>query len=819
MSILVNFERAITVGKTVSCSLRFWIAWIPWAAGFSASQAQSPAMARLTLIQPVGARIGSTIEAVAQGTDLEESSGLVFSVPGITATPKEGNRFAIKVASNAPLGVCDVRFVGRFGVSNPRAIEITTNPSWSIPATNISPTAVVSLPLDTIADAHVTANAVDHYGVELKQGQRVIARIVSRELDSKLEPILVFFNAEGRELMRARHSLLDFTAPSDGNYILKVHDALYRGGDDYFYRLSFLTSPYVDFAIPNVLRTGETNRVVLVGRNLPGGTLGSRTGVDRRRLEERTVEIVAPTSADSREVLVRRNGAFIDGFNWSLRDTNGQSNPIRFSLTELPIITAPTSASLTPISIPTEYCGQFQARGGLSGVQFTAKKGEVAWIEVFSNRLGWPTDPSAVVQRLAEAKDPQAAVSWSDVLELPELDSNVGDRDFNTASLDCGGRFESPADATYRVVVRDLYNLGTPNPRYLYRLSVRRETPDYRLVAVPAQPPRPKDDNREIHPVSPVVRRGGTQAIRVMAFRRDGFGGEIELSATGLPKGVRSPSSRILAGQNTGLLFLTADETAAGWSGFIEISGKSRIGNQTVERKSRAGSVVWHLPDWNQASVESRLTTGLPLSVLDTEPTPVQVLVAMEKPLEAPADGKLAIPVRVRRNSDYNAAFNLKALGRPELDKSKDAPVAEKGTNATVELNLAELKLPEGTHWIWLQGQCAGKYRKLPEAAEAATLAAKEADKVATEAAAAAKKATDELAALKNPTPEVKVAAEKRAAELDTKAKAAEDKKKSTAQIAKDSEERAKPRDVVVPVWSTPFPIKIIAAAKPPEKK
>lgn len=819
MSILVNFERAFTVGKIVSCSLRFWIAWIPWVAGYFATQAQSPAMARLTLIQPVGARIGSTIEAVVQGSDLEDSSGLMFSVPGITATPKDGNRFTITVASNVPPGVCDVRFVGRFGISNPRAFEITTNPSWSIPATNNSPTAVVHLPLNTIADAHVTANAVDHYGVELKQGQRVLARIVSRELDSKLEPVLVFFNAEGHELLRARRSFLDFTAPSDGKYLLKVHDALYRGGNDYFYRLSFLTSPHVDFAIPNVLRAGETNRVLLVGRNLPGSTLGSRTGVDRRRLEERTVEIVAPTSADSREVLMKRSGAVIDGFNWSFRDTNGQSNPIKFSLTQFPVVTGPTSASITPISIPTEYCGQFQARGGLSGVQFTAKKGEVAWIEVFSDRLGWPTDPSAVIQRLAETKDPQAAASWSDVLELPELDSNVGDRDFNTASRDCGGRFESPADATYRVVVRDLYNLGTANPRYSYRLSVRRETPDFRLVAIPAQPPRPKDDNREIHPVSPIVRRGGTQAIRVVAFRRDGFGGEIELNAIGLPKGVKSPSGRILPGQNTGWLFLTADETVAGWSGFIEISGKSHIGNQTIERKSRAGSVVWHLPDWDQASVESRLTTSLPLSILDSEPTPVQVLVAMEKPLEAPADGKLSIPVRVRRNGDYNAAFNLKALGRPELDKSKEAPVAEKGTNATVELNLAELKLPEGTHWIWLQGQCAGKYRKLPEAAEVATLAAKEADKVAAEAVAASKKATDELAALKNPTPEVKAAAEKRAAEFDAKAKAAEDKKKATAQIAKDSEERAKPRDVVVPIWSTPFPIKIVAAAKPPEKK
>ena len=37
-------------------------------------------------------------------------------------------------------------------------------------------------------------------------------------------------------------------------------------------------------------------------------------------------------------------------------------------------------------------------------------------------------------------------------------------------------------------------------------------------------------------------------------------------------------------------------------------------------------------------------------------------------------------------------------------------------TEVTVEINLAELKLPPGGHTLWFQGTVAGKYRNNPEA-------------------------------------------------------------------------------------------------------
>lgn len=709
-------------------------------------------------------------------------------------------------------------FSGRFGVSNPRGIEITDLPVVSIPPTNTSPATAFPLALDTAVVASTTANALDHYGVRLKKGQRVVARILTRELDSRLEPVMSVFTESGRELARARRGFLDFAAPEEGGFVVKVQDALFRGGVESMYRLVISTAPQVDYAVPSALRRGVTNRVTLCGRNLPGGKVGKRVGVDGRMLEELEVNVVAPGVGEPWAAMPRRSSVFLEPFTWTYRGSNGWSNPLVFTLSDAPGLAGPTTPGTTSVEVPVEYGGQFMPRGALSGVHFGAKKGEAFWLEVVADRLGLHADATAVVQRQTEAKDAQGNPTWTDVLELPELEANLGDRDFNTSSRDCAGRFEAPADGLYRVWVRDQYNLGIASPRHPYHLTVRRDTPDFRLAVTAVQPPRPKDDNREVHPITPVLRRGGTIAVRVMAFRR-GYGGEIELVASGLPKGITGGTGKILAGQNSGLMLFTAAEDAVGWAGTIHVTGRAKVGTTVMERPARAGSVVWHLPDWDQATVSSRPAAGLPLAVLDTEVSPVVISVGGGKALEAPVGGKLTIPLLVSRRGEYPAAFNLKPYGRPELDKAKDVSVAEKATNATVEINLAELKLPEGTHWLYVSGQCAGKYRKMPELAAAAESASKKAEKEASDAAAAAKKAADELAGLKDPKPEVKSAAEKRSADAAAVSKAAEETKKSAAQVAKDATERAKPRDIVVPVVSAPFAVTITPAAKAPEKK
>ena len=62
---------------------------------------------------------------------------------------------------------------------------------------------------------------------------------------------------------------------------------------------------------------------------------------------------------------------------------------------------------------------------------------------------------------------------------------NIGQLRFTTTTRDARWEFTAPADGVYSVQVRDLYFQQRGEPRFMYRLSIRRPRPDFRLVAVP----------------------------------------------------------------------------------------------------------------------------------------------------------------------------------------------------------------------------------------------------------------------------------------------------------------------------------------------
>src|SRR6185503_9846062 len=111
-------------------------------------------------------------------------------------------------------------------------------------------------------------------------------------------------------------------------------------------------------------------------------------------------------------------------------------------------------------------------------------------------------------------------------------------------------------------------------PRLVYRLSMRKESPDFRLVAVALPPPSPNKDAKEALLWTPLLRRGETMPIRVMAFRRDNFTGAIQLTVEGLPAGVSCNDAKIEKDKSSTLVLLTATESAPAWVGPIKVVGK-----------------------------------------------------------------------------------------------------------------------------------------------------------------------------------------------------------------------------------------------------
>jgi uncharacterized membrane protein len=105
------------------------------------------------------------------------------------------------------------------------------------------------------------------------------------------------------------------------------------------------------------------------------------------------------------------------------------------------------------------------------------------------------------------------------------------------------------------------------------------------------------------------------------------------------------------------------------------------------------------------------LTRDLATAISEDDPAPVVILPVGDKPFETCVSGKLKIPLRITQHGEFNSALKLKPLGVPGLDGMKEIDVDGKATNATVELNLAQQKVPPGEYDLIFHTQAQGKYR------------------------------------------------------------------------------------------------------------
>jgi hypothetical protein len=831
--------------------------------------AQLPA-ARLDHVFPPGGPRGGTTEVAVAGADLDEPLRLHFTHPGITARPLEGGgpRFQVRIGSQVPPGPHEVRFVGRFGISNPRIFVVGQGPEFSAPATNISPAQAFDLPPGATVSGQAAANTVAWYRFSAKAGQRLLIECLAEEIDSRLDATLVLAGPDGAEQTRNRHTgLLDFTAPATGTWLVGVADFLYRGGPDYFYRLSLSTAPRVDHVFPPALLPGTTTNVTVFGRLLPGGRPSGVRLPDGTVLEQLSVPVTAPADGSRLDagLLVRSGEAALDAFEHQVTGPRGVSNPFRIGLASAPVVLeAATNSPTAPqrVPIPCEVAGQFFPAGDADAFTFEAKKGDALWIEVVSARLGLPTDPLVVVQRLT--RDQAGAAKAVEVLELQDSDTNVGDREFNTASRDPAGRFEAPETGLYQVIVRDLFGGTVASPRHVYRLALRPPAPDFRLVAMTVVP-KAKADAKNIDLGVPLLRRGDAIPVRVMALRRDGFSGPIELALEDAPPGFLFPGDRLEGGRNAQSIVLASATNAPFHAGPVRLVGRARIGDRDLMREARGGTLVFSVPTTDTERARARVARAFTVGLTDREAAPITVAPATNRLWEVPAGGKLPIPFTVTRRGEFNAAFKLKPAGPGNADAFKEIEVDPKATNLTLTLDLAALKLGEGLHTFTLQGSTTGKYRNNPEGAAAAEAAVKAADQSIASAEAALKKAGPAVAqatqAVTAAATAAKAAAEKsaqarRAAEASpadealkaaataadktaraaaaqvtqaTTAQAAAEQARATAEAAvkaaksakdtaaaqaKQLNERAKPRDVTVQLHAQPVRVRVLPPAK-----
>ncbi len=719
---------------------------------------------RLLTTMPMGGRAGAQVEVKITGENLEDVEQLAFSDARIAASSKPNamgqpipNEYIVTIAPDCPPGVYEARVMTRLGLSSSRVFSVSKLTEVNQKQPNTSLAMAMELPLNSICNGVASAKGIDHYVFEGRKGQRVIVDCATRGIDSKLDAVVVIGDAAGRDLLvERRGGALDFTVPEDGRYVIKVHDLTFKGGPAFFYRLGLW--------------------------ELPGD---------------------AP--------LVRQPSTQpVNSFSWPPA-----------GLSEQPAVseTEPNNLPTQPqkISLPCDIAGSFFPAADVDLFEFEAQQGEEWWVEVASERLGRPTDPAILVQRVGNAGAGEALTDVAELSDIPspvKVSSNGYAYDgppYNAGSSDILGKLTIQESGVHRLRLSDLFGGTRSDPRNIYRLVIRKAAPDFALVAWALHMELRNGDRNALS--KPIALRGGsTMALEVVVARRDGFDGEIDFMMEGFPDGVTAQGLKIPAGQSRGLILVTAHQEAPRSLANATIYGRAEIGGVTVTRPCRLASMAWPVPDsWGEIP-SPRLLADMAVSVSGLEFAPITIAPSVSGVHEVVEGEQLKIPLMLIRRSEFSgAAMQLKTAGAgferaPAFDVSLTADTSQ------AVFDLATLKAPPGDYLIGLYGSAVAKYRHRPDliaAAEEARIAAEQ--EVKALEAEAQKLAEESSTASAESLPGIQMAAEMIAA----RQKAAVAALAAAADQVKKANDASQPKDIVDIVVSEPIAIRV----KPAEKK
>ena len=597
--------------KVVAVSfLRQWpIAIVALVLFVTESHAQLPST-RLSAVFPPGAQVGTTVDVtLTSGLELEEISKLLFNHPGLVATPKTqdvggkpvaiANQFAVSVAADVPPGNYEIRTVGFYGISNPRTFVVGVKKELNETEPNNAREQAVRVEVNQTVNARINgATDVDWYKFAGKAGQRVLIDCVARGIDSKLDAALEIYNTAGKRLDFARKNLvsqdalIDVTLPADADYLVKVYDFTYAGGEDYVYRLTISTGPYIDFVMPAAGLPGSNSQYTLFGRNLPGGQPAGIVS-HGHPLEKLVVNIPLPAASDllDPKLTLEPFSAGIDAVPYAINSSTGPSNVvmIQFSGTAPVVETEPNDKGpqAQKIVVPGEIDGQFQARNDIDCFQFDAKAKESYWIEVVAHRAGAALDPVVVIDQVKT--NDKGEETLTRISALDDDPTNPLANLFDTLSDDNVVKFVAPADGTFRITLRERYG-NSKHDLGVYRLIVRKETPDFRVVAVATALTPP--GQRQATPCGITLRRGDNFPVQVVVFRRDGYAGPVTVTAEGLPPGVTCRDISVGVAPPSGVLVFSSSEDAPAWAGTIRLVSKARIDDPTASEALTAAQAT-----------------------------------------------------------------------------------------------------------------------------------------------------------------------------------------------------------------------------------
>ena len=545
------------------------------------------------------------------------------TVPALSQTVS----LRITVAPNATPGRHELRLLTNQGLTNPLAFWVDSLPEYARPFQYVSPEmgaggglplsgqahapppeTPVAVTLPVILNGQMMPSSVHRYVFHATKGQHLVFAARTRALIPYMSDAvpgwfqarMTLFDPKGRELASADHfrfgqePVIEQEIGQDGDYVLEIHDVLYRGREDFVYRIAAGELPFVTSVFPLGAKKHTRARVELAGWNLDTPRVAPSTG-------EAGVE---PLGLGEGE--------------WS-------ANPPMFAVGTLPETTqtGPTAAtkSLKPVKLPMVVNGRIAHPGEGNVFRIDAKAGEEFVAEVYARRLGSPLDTTLT---LTDAKGKQIAAG--------EDFSDKGAA-LLTDQADARLTFRAATAGTYYLRLGDAQQNG--GPEYGYRLRISHPQPDFELRVTPS---------------SVNLRPGRTVPVTVYVLRHDGFSGDVNLRIKTGPWGLVLSGGTIPAGADSVRVTLTAPTEPHDAPQKFTLEGEAEINGSAVKHLAvpaddQMQAFAWHHLVPAQAGLVMLVGKERREAFWTEFPGPVQI----------PAGGTVAVHLHAPRGQMENA--------------------------------------------------------------------------------------------------------------------------------------------------------------------
>jgi len=561
----------------------------------------------------------------------------------------------ITIDPDAQPGSRELRLATRTGLTNPmvfqvgllpevRELEPNNRQAYQVPPNmarirNLPRERALELPV--LLNGQIMPGDVDRFRFRATKGQQLVIEAHARSLVPYLadavpgwfQATLAVYDSSDKEVAFADDyrfnpdPVLFYKIPENGEYELEIRDSIYRGREDFVYRIAVSEQPFITQMFPLGGRAGVETVSSIEGWNLAGTELP----LDTR-----------PGGSNIRKTAYYDEKRFSNSVVYAV-DTLPECNETESNNT-------PEQAQL--IELPKIINGRIAESGDVDMFRFNGRASDKIVAEVYGRRLNSPLDS---LLRLTDSSG--NVLEWNDdhVLKDSHLHKDV--MGLVTHHADSYLLAELPKDGNYCVQISDTQNHG--GGAYGYRLRIAPAQGDFALRVTPS---------------SIGMRAGGTVPIWIHALRKDGFDGEIKVVLKDAPAGFELCGGRIPAGRDRVRVTLTLPAKAPARPVALQLEGRARIGGNTVKRLAVAADDVM------QAFLYRHLVPAKDFLILVQKSRwgapPVEL--AGNIPVQIPAGGSTKVRLKAAKRANFKG-IQLQLSEPPEGLTIHDVTVVPNG--------------------------------------------------------------------------------------------------------------------------------------------